>query len=137
VQVFGAQAVPIDVGCAVVVDERFVPTTVVANVRAAIAELLAFERVDFAQTLYLSDVYAVAESVAGVVGATVDGFRRHDRAAPDVEAELARSGLPPLAQLPDFIRAAVSTDVEASGRIDVGEFEIPVLGALDVRTQAP
>ena len=133
VAVFGARPAPIDIGCAVVIDERFAPVTVAANVRTAIGELLAFGRVDFAQTLYLSDVYAAAESVAGVVGATVDRFCRRDRSAPDIDSELARAGLPPLAQLPDFIKTAVATDVEPTGRIDVGEFEIPVPGALDVR----
>jgi predicted phage baseplate assembly protein len=132
VQVFGARPAPIAIACAVVVDERFVPAVVVANVRTAVAALLGFERVDFAQTLYLSDIYAVVESVAGVVGTTVERFRRADRPTPDVDAELARSGLPPLAQLPELIRAAVSTEIEGTGRIDLGEFEIPVLGTLVV-----
>jgi len=135
VQVFGARPAPVDIACEVVVDERFVAAAVVANVRTAVTDLLAFQRVDFAQTLYLSDVYAVVESVPGVLGTTVNRFRRADRPALDVDAELARSGLPPLAQLPDVIRAAVSGDVESTGRVDVGETEIPVLGTLDVGTR--
>lgn len=135
VDIVGAHPAPIDIGCAVVIDERFAATTVLGNVRTAIAGLLAFDRVDFAATLYLSDVYAVAESVPGVLGATVDRFHRSDRADPDIEAKLARSGLPPLAQLPDFIRSAVAADVEVTSRIDVGQYEIPVLGVLDVRSR--
>ncbi len=134
VQILGARGAPIDIGCAIVLDQRFAASTVVGNVRAAITQLLTFSQVDFAQTLYVSDVYAVVESVAGVIGVTVDRFRRSDNPRAEVDAELARSGLPPLAQLPDFLRAAVSGEVEPTGRIDVGEFEIPVLDALDVRT---
>ncbi len=136
VDVVGARPAPIDIGCAIAVDERFAPATVLGNVRAAIAGLLAFDTVDFAQTLYLSEVYATVESVSGVIGATVHRFRRADRAEPDIDAQLARSGLPPLARMPDFIRSAISADLQADGRIDVGQFEIPVLGALDVRIQA-
>jgi uncharacterized phage protein gp47/JayE len=135
VEVHGARPAPIDISCAVVTDDRSDPGTVVTTVRAAIADLLGYERVDFAQTLYLSDVYAVVEAVPGVVGTTVTRFRRADRGTVDVDAELARSGLPPLGSLPAFIRAAVSAEVESSGRIELGESEIPVLGSLDVRVQ--
>ena len=133
VEVFGARPVAIDIGCAVDVDKRFAVATVLADVRAAISDLLAFGGVDFAQTLYVSDVYAAVEAVKGVLGVTINRFRRADYTATDIDAELARSGLPPLAQLPDVIRSAVSAEVESSGRIATGDFEIPVLGALDVR----
>ncbi|ONI92921.1 hypothetical protein ALI22I_01205 [Saccharothrix sp. ALI-22-I] len=136
IQVFGARPAPIDIGVEVIVDDRFVPSTVAANVRTAITDLLAFARVDFAQTLYLSDVYAVVEAVSGVVAATIDRFRRADRPAVDVASELVRLGLPPLSELPDFLRAAVSADVAVGGRIEVGEFEIPTPGTLDVRVGA-
>lgn len=135
VDIVGAEPAPIDIGCAVVVDERFAATTVLGNVRTAIAGLLAFGNVDFAATLYLSDVYAVVESVPGVLGATVDRFHRSDRTDPDIETTLARAGLPPLAQLPDFIRSAVAAEIGVASRIDVGQYEIPVLGALDVRSR--
>lgn len=133
VQIFGARAAPLDIGCVIVFDQRFAASTVIGNVRTAITGLLTFARVDFGQTLYVSDVYAVAEAVPGVIGVTVDRFRRSDSSRREVDAELARSGLPPLAQLPDFLRAAVSGDVEPTGRIDVGAFEIPVLDTLQVR----
>jgi hypothetical protein len=69
----------------------------------------------------------------------VTGLRRQDRPAPDVDAELARHNLPPLAELPAFLRDAVSLDVATDGRIDIGEFEIAVPGTLDVtvRTTLP
>jgi hypothetical protein len=67
-----------------------------------------------------------------VVAVTITRFRRQDRPAVDPEAELARHQLPPLASLPAFLRDAVSLDVPAEGRIELGEFEIPALGALDV-----
>ena len=134
VNVFGARPAPVDVAATVVADERFVASQVVAQVQAAVTSLLAFDRVDFAQTLYLSDVYAVIESVPGVLGATVQRFRRADRVPENLDARLARSGLPPLAALPDFVRSAVAAEVEATGRIDAGEFEIPVPGTVEIRT---
>lgn len=136
VRVLDAQAVAVDIAVELVVDERFVPDAVVAGVDRAVSDLLAFDAVDFGHTLYQSDVFAVAESVDGVLGATLTRFRRADRPAPDLDAELARFHLPPLAQLPAFLRDAVSVDVPGSGTIDIGEFEIPVLGTLDVRIRA-
>ena len=121
VEIVGAEPAPIDIGCAVVVDERFAATTVLGNVRTAIAGLLAFDNVDFATTLYLRDVYAVVESVPGVLGATVDRFHRSDRTDPDIETTLARAGLPPLAQLPAIMRSAVATEIGVASRIDVGQ----------------
>ncbi|MFL6120437.1 baseplate J/gp47 family protein [Actinophytocola sp.] len=135
VRVLDAQAVAIDISVELVVDERFVADAVVAGVEKAVAGLLAFDTVDFGHTLFQSDVFAAAESVDGVLGATVGRFRRQDRPALDLEAELARFNLPPLAQLPAFLRDAVSVDVSGDGRIDIGEFEIPAIGRLDVRVR--
>ena len=133
VRVLDAQGVALDLGVELLIDERFITDAVASDVEAAIARLLAFDNVEFGQTLFQSDVFAAAESVPGVLSTAVTRFRRRDRPAPDVEAELARAGLPPLAQLPAFLRDAVSLDVATEGRIEIGEFEIPVLGSLDVR----
>lgn len=133
VRVLDAQAVAVDITVEVVVDERFASDAVAAQVATAVAGLLAFDAVDFGITLYQSDVFAAAEAVEGVLGVTVPKFLRADRPAPDLEAELAKYNLPPLAQLPAFLRDAVSADVAADGRIELGEFEIPTAGTLDVR----
>ncbi|MFC9894501.1 baseplate J/gp47 family protein [Nocardia sp. NPDC127579] len=137
VSVFGARPAPIDITVSVVVDRRAAPTTVPAAVGSAVARLLSFAERDFGQTVYLSEVYAVVESVPGVLGATVDRFRRADRPAPDLEAALAAAGLPALEGLPVFVRDAVSADIAPGGRIEAGEFEIPVLGALEIREARP
>ncbi|GAB2679032.1 baseplate J/gp47 family protein [Nocardia goodfellowii] len=137
VSVFGARPAPIDITVSVVVDKRAAPSTVPAAVGSAVARLLSFADRDFGQTIYLSEVYAVVESVPGVLGATVDRFRRADRPAPDVEAALAAAGLPALEGLPVFVRDAVSADIAPGGRVEAGEFEIPVLGTLDIREARP
>jgi hypothetical protein len=45
--------------------------------------LFAFERLDFGQSLHLSDVYAVAQGVRGVRAALVTRFRHHRAGEPD------------------------------------------------------
>ena len=136
VRVLDAQGVAVDIGIELLVDERFVTDAVVSEVEASIGGLLAFDRVDFGQTLFQSDLFAATESVRGVLSATITRFRRQDRPAPDLDAELARHSLPPLAELPPFLRDAISVDVATEGRIEIGEFEIPTLGTLDVRIRA-
>ncbi|MGY1694619.1 baseplate J/gp47 family protein [Geodermatophilus sp. SYSU D00814] len=139
VHVLDAQGVTVDVALSLSVDERFVGDAVASGVETAVRELLSFDRVDFGQNLHQSDLYAVAEAVPGVLSLNITRFRRRDSPAVDVDAELARSGLPPLAELPPFLRAAVSLEVPPDGRIPIGENEIPVLGSLDVtlRTGPP
>lgn len=46
------------------------------RVEAAVKRLLAFENVDFAQVLYVSKVYEVIETIDGVEGVTISGFKR-------------------------------------------------------------
>ncbi|WP_432949920.1 baseplate J/gp47 family protein [Kribbella sp. CA-253562] len=133
VAVLDAEPVVVDISVELTVDKRFLAEVTVSQVARAIAALLDFDTVDFGHTLYQSDVYAAAESVEGVLGATVTRFQRADRPAPDLEAELARYQLPPMAQLPAFLRDAVAAGVAPEGRIDIGEFEIPTPGVLDVR----
>ncbi len=135
VRVLDAQAVPVDIAIELLTDERFVSDAVASHVEAAIAGLLAFDAVDFAQTLYQSDFYAAAEAVPGVLSSTITRLRRSDRPPADLDAELARHNLPPLSELPPFLRDAALSNVATEGRIDIGEFELPVLGKLDVRVR--
>jgi hypothetical protein len=132
VQVLDAQPAPVDISVELLIDERFPAVGVSGKVQQAIAGLLAFDTVDFGQTVYQSDVYSAAESVPGVLAATVTRFRRPDLPQLDLDAELAAHGLPPLAQLPAFLQSAVSMDIDRDGRIEVGQFEIPVLGELNI-----
>jgi len=130
VRVLDARCVPIDISLELIIEERFSADSVISRVHDAVAQLLAFDKVDFGEKLFQSDVYAAAEAVQGVVAVTVRRFRRQDQPATDLEAELARHDLPSLEDLPGFIRNAISSEIAPEGRIEVGEFEIPSLGQL-------
>ncbi len=120
--------VPIDVSVDVVASLHYRADAVRQAVENAISNLLAFKNVDFGQTLYLSDVYGAVEATPGVSKATVTLFRRHDSPTVNLEQELQSLNL--LGKLPDFLLQALSVD--AGGRIDIGDFEIPVLGEMSV-----
>lgn len=53
----------------------------------AVGELLAFEKVDFGQTLFLSKIYQAIEAIDGVLYATVTEFRREDQAPGTITAD--------------------------------------------------
>ncbi|HKY35570.1 MAG TPA: baseplate J/gp47 family protein [Polyangiaceae bacterium] len=73
----------------------------------AVASLFAFDKVDFAQILYLSKIYEALEGIEGAANVFVERFRRVDR--PELLA-------------PD-------------GRIALGQNEIPVLRTPDLRLE--
>jgi hypothetical protein len=107
--------------------------------------LLAFKNVDFGQPLYLSDVYGTVEPIAGVAAMTITRFRREDSPTIQIADQLQQLGISALVSLPStaggtqavnlsaLIQRAVQIDVATDGRIDIREFEIPVLGTLDVQ----
>jgi Uncharacterized homolog of phage Mu protein gp47 len=86
------------------VESYFSPDDVKARVQQAAAKLLAFENVDFGQTVYLSKFYEVIEAVEGVQYANIKEFRRGDR-QPDPADD--------------------SIKVVPSGKIELGPNEIP------------
>jgi len=144
VEILNATSVPIDISIEIVYDKRYRLDVVRRAAEAAVRELLAFANVDFGQPLYLSDVYGKVESVAGVAAMTVTRFRRQDapQLLPDELAKLAAGGQSPIAKVKVDIRSllerALQINVAADGRIDIEDFEIPVLGALEVRvTESP
>ncbi len=53
------------------------------KVLAATYQLLAFDNVDFAQTLYISKFYEAIEAIEGVTHVTIDEFRRKDTQTSD------------------------------------------------------
>ncbi len=55
------------------------------KVQKAVGELLAFDKVDFAKTVYLSKFYEAIEAVAGVEYVTINEFRRQNETAGSVE----------------------------------------------------
>ena len=64
--------VAIRVEVRVTVDPRYVADDVLARVRAAVVEELSFEHRAFAAAVHLSDLYAVMQDNAGVVGIDID-----------------------------------------------------------------
>jgi uncharacterized phage protein gp47/JayE len=130
VQILDAEAATIDISAEIVFDERFHWEAVRAGAESAVRALLAFANVDFGQPVYQSDFFAAIEAVPGVRAVSIPRFRRRDASLSDVEVELQRYQLPALASLPEFLRRALQVDIAPSGRIEVGEFEIPALGEL-------
>jgi hypothetical protein len=134
IQIQDPVCVPIDVTLEVVPDPHFHASTVRQEVETAVQALFAFERVDFGYTLYLSDVYSAVEALPSVVAVNVTRFRRQDSAglAPDLQSQLLSLNLAALPGLNDLIQRAATLQVEADGRIEIGEVEIPTLGRLEI-----
>jgi Baseplate J-like protein len=102
VEISDVDYVPIRVTAEIAVQSFYVVTDVVARVQQAVGALLAFDQVDFNQTIYLSKFYEEAQEVPGVVFVNITEFRREDVPAPAVEPR---------------------------GKIDVGPDEVPVVPA--------
>jgi len=77
--------VPIFVTAEIGVQSYFVRADVQSQVQAAAAALLAFDNVDFGQSIYLSKFYEVIEAIDGVLYVNVTEFRRGDTPAPAVD----------------------------------------------------
>ena len=84
VEVSDVDYVPIRVTAEITVQSFYVAADVVAQVEQAAADLLAFDNVDFEQTMYLSKFYEVSQDVAGVVFVDITEFRRDDAPLPAV-----------------------------------------------------
>lgn len=132
VEIRDAVPTPIDVSVSVIAAHNHPGEVVRRRVEAAVAELLAFRNVDFGQVLFVSKVYEAIEAVEGVHAVAVTRFKRQD--APDeIAAVLAQLGLSSIDELPEILRRGLDVQVAPDGRIDVGELEIPILGALEVK----
>lgn len=70
------------------------------TIQQAVSELLAFEKVQFAQSVYLSKFYEAIEAIPGVDYVTITEFRR---------------------------QGGTGADLEPSGKFDLGENELPQL----------
>ena len=92
--------VPIYVTARVGVKSYFNGEDVRERVQRAVSALLAFENVDFQQTVYLSKFYEAIEAIDGVAFVNISEFRR--------------GGQP-------------SSVVESSGKIELGAHEIPAI----------
>jgi len=140
VEILDATGVLIDISIELVYDKRYLADAVRQAAEAAVQDLLAFINVDFGQPLYLSDVYGKVEAVPGVTAMTVTRFRREDSPTIQLADQLQSLGLTQIissagqtgVDLAALIQRAIQIDVATDGRIDIQEFEIPVLGVLDV-----
>jgi uncharacterized phage protein gp47/JayE len=140
VEILDATYIPIDIGIELVYDRRYQPASVQQSAETAIQTLLAFNNVDFGQPLYLSDIYGTVEALPGVTAMTVTRFRREDSPTvgfTDQEIATAAALLPvPASGQPidvaALLRRAVQIDVATDGRIQLQDFEIPVLGTLEI-----
>jgi len=97
----------VDINISVVVEHNYSPESVLHEVELSVRQLHAFKNVDFGRPLYLSKVYEAVEAIAGVYAATVLRYRRKGTTA----------------------------EIPVTGRIDIGEYELPTIGALTVTTQ--
>jgi hypothetical protein len=85
VEVADVDYIPIYVTAEIEVEGYYVRADVQARVQQAAADLLAFDRVDFGQSIYLSKFYENSQSIPGVRYVNITEFRRGDRPAPAVE----------------------------------------------------
>ncbi len=85
IEVQDVDYVPIYVTAEISVESYYVREDVKARVQQAAAALLAFDRVDFGQTIYLSRFYEDIQSMVGVRYVNITEFRRGDRPSPAVE----------------------------------------------------
>jgi uncharacterized phage protein gp47/JayE len=104
VEIADVDYVPILVTAEIGVEPYFVSADVEAAVRKVAADLLAFDRVGFGQTIYLSRIYEESQDVPGVRFVNVTEFRRP---SPDPAQPL----------------------IEPSGMILLGPNEVPVVPA--------
>lgn len=87
VEVEDVDYVRIYISATIGVESFYATSTVRERAIAAVGELLAFENVDFGQTLFLSKIYQAIEAIDGVLYATVTEFRREDQAPGTVTAD--------------------------------------------------
>jgi len=130
VRILGARPALVDISAEIAYDERYRADAVRQAVTEAVAATLAFDNVVFGQPVYLSALHDAMLRVPGVRTANIGRFRRADQPDTGLAAALAAAALPPLAELPPALQAALSRQVEAGGRIELAFNEIPVLGAV-------
>jgi hypothetical protein len=100
VEIRDVDYVPIYISATVGKQSFYSQQDIMEKTLAAASELLAFDNVDFAQTLYISKFYEAIESIEGVTHVTITEYRRKDTQTSD------HIGL---------------------GKIEMGENEVPVI----------
>jgi len=133
VRIFSARAAVIDLGAEITYDRRYRADAVRQAALDAVMGVLAYDKVDFGQSVYLGAIHDALLRVAGVRSASIRLFRRQGPAGDAaIDAALIAAGLPTLDALPDVLRAALAGQIEADGRIELDFDEIPVAGNIDL-----
>lgn len=132
VRIVDAIPVPIDIAVDVVYDERYRPDAVRQGAQAALFDMLAYQRMDFGMPVYLGAMHDALLRVPGVRAASIRRFNRANGGGDTIAAALQEASLPPLENLPEAVRIALSRQVEADGRIEIASDEIAVPGSIDV-----
>jgi phage-related baseplate assembly protein len=73
--------VPVRVACRVQVHASYLADSVIVSLRGAILHLFAFDQRELGQPAFVSDVFRVCQSVAGVTAVDIDEFRYRDQAS--------------------------------------------------------
>lgn len=132
VRVLDAGPAPVAITLRVRYDARFQSDQLRQHVSDTVNGYLAYDAVDFGQALYPSDLFALVEAVPGVLSVDITRFNRIDLAPIGLDEELRRNNLPPMAELPEFVRNALLERDAVASRVDVGPYELPVLQQLDL-----
>jgi hypothetical protein len=121
------------IDASIIVDDRYLTADVLGNARAALLAALSFDQRQFAQPVYLSDVFRVIQDVAGVVAVDVNtldlknsdpGFR-------------AAHGIDPLAGQPQpHLLMLPARPVGSSGTVLAAELAVVEVPAQDVTLRA-
>ncbi|MFN3241095.1 MAG: baseplate J/gp47 family protein [Planctomycetota bacterium] len=137
VEIMDPTCVAIDVTIAVTIDPHFQPESVRQQVADAAHAILAYANTSFGQVLSQAEPLAAARAVAGVVAADILHFRRNDEAIDQRQWDdrLSDASLPEFSGLPDFLQEALLSQRRTNERIELGEFEIPVSGTIEVEVE--
>ncbi len=106
--------IKIFVSATIGVKSFFDPDTVTAQVQQTARDLLAFDNVDFRETIYLSKFYEALEALEGILFVNITEFRRADELPPQTGAGRLEIDVD---QLPSIF----------AGKIELGENELPMI----------
>ncbi|MFE5923814.1 putative baseplate assembly protein [Streptomyces sp. NPDC056468] len=120
VEIKNVSYIAIHVTAEIGIESFFVPSEVVAAVQRTAAELLAFDRVDFGDTVHLSRFYDRIQDVPGVDFVNITEFRRGDSPQPLIAQhgtiELGPHEVPMVPDAPGY-EAGLKVELLERGRL--------------------
>jgi hypothetical protein len=126
-----ANYVPVAVllDASIIVDARYIASDVLAAVRAALLTSLSFDVRQFAQPVYLSDMFAVMQSVRGVTAVDINTL---DLKSTDPAFRAAHGVDPTLGQPQPHLLMLPARPVGSSGTVLAAELAFVEVPAQDV-----